>query len=808
MQINTALSPRLAIFSLISLAAVSFGFTSCQSNPQNKTALPQKQLKEQNPVPVTLSPPEPKPTPLPIHEGDHFPVFDLLHNRPLAHRLLTHKQGDVFTLEASAMDVVRYVHGNHPNQWKLPVALEDETVMMVRGKRATLYFPSWTPKKADTLQMRLHNPNKKPNAIKLRLNGRVLKQTNLKPGWQTIDLEVPSGTLRAENKLEISFTRVGKYNRLPSGGALRWLRVGPKLAIDDHLPKQNGALVSLDNTPQGHHELRLKPQHGLIWMMWLPKNGKLNLTMHTSAQCAPTLKLDEQGGGGRLKPLLSRQIVPVDGLGKTQSTTIDLSKQAGEHGKVVRVELSNRNTNCKDTLAISKAQVLLKGKRPVVPKIEPPKYVIFWKVDTLRADYLPFYGDPITKAPALSDIAKHGALFKTAFVEGNESRVSHASMFSGMFPSKHGVHPQGKLAKQLTILPEMFKNAGYQTLGRASNGYVSKTYGYEQGWDKFSNDLQKDLSYDGKSIVYRAKKWVTKHHKKPFFFYVGTVDPHASYRAHEGLIEMYDNEPYKGQFKRYITGKNLGAINRRVIKVNERDKKRIIALYRNEITFNDQAFADMRAHFEKLGIWQDTLVVLTADHGDGFWEHRKVGHGHNLHQELVHVPLVIHYPKMLKKGVVIEAGADVMDIYPTLQALLGQKRNPDVQGKNLLHNIFKTRGDYPETANANFELRRYTMQSGPWKINMRRNRIKLYNRANDRLELRNVVTANPLAHRWMLDALSYLRFYRKGWDKSKWGEPNNLTEQFIPLSQGQVDNLVASRDEDDDDIRAMALVPR
>lgn len=743
-------------------------------------------------APTPRSTPAPKLPPPPQEPDEGAGVhpakaFDLLANRPLAHRRYQRDDLIAFGLEASSPDFVRYILGNHADQWRLEQEIDDEPAAIINGRRATLAFPAWSTQGHQRLTMRLHHPKNNEGKVKLRINGKRLATATLKPGWQEVSWEFNAqNILRPENELTLEFEQDGTYAKQRSGGALKWLWLGD-------LPERPDWL-EWDKGPKAQGEWRVKPHHGLTWPMWIMPQAQLKLTVHGPAGCGIRVKLWSQEPSGALKLEQDKPYL----LPSQAHINIPLHEAPNLTNQLARLDIEH-SQSCEHAITISEA-AQLSAPKPTTPNVPPPppKYVVLWKVDTLRADYLPFHGDPHTYTPAFSALVDKGALFNLAFVQGNESRVSHASLFSGLYPINHGVTPEGKLKDALTLLPEAMKAAGYKTVGRASNGYVSKPYGYRQGWDDFRNELREGYAYNGHAIVDQVTPLIDEHHKAPMFIYVGTVDPHATYRRHDGIFERYDNEPYEGRFKNHITGKNLGEINRRVLEVTPRDKERIKALYRNEITFNDQAFAKLQAHMEKLGIWEDTMVIITSDHGDGFWEHRKVGHGHNSHQELVHVPLIIHYPRAIKSKTVIDAGVDVLDIYPTIMAAIGKTKPEGLQGHSLWPLIHGEHSGYPQPASSNFELKRYTMQLGPYKQILERDgKLHLYDRSHDPLELKDVHHKRPLASRWVSDALSYMRHHRSGWDKSTWGVPGDLSPEFLALSQAHHERLALSLDQAD-----------
>jgi arylsulfatase A-like enzyme len=228
-------------------------------------------------------------------------------------------------------------------------------------------------------------------------------------------------------------------------------------------------------------------------------------------------------------------------------------------------------------------------------------------------------------------------------------------------------------------------------------------------------------------------------------------------------------------------GEDLGKIKGGGLKVDERDKTRIKALYKGEIEFNDQAFGKLRKFLEEEGIWDETMVIVTSDHGDEFWERGSVGHGHSIYQDQVHVPLLVHYPPLFKKQQV-EVGVDILDIYPMIIDLLGHERPKKLQGKSFLPIMFGQTGMYPEPAIATQYLLHHTLRLMQWKVYLRRGTFELYDAVSDPTELKDIKSKHPLASRWTLDAMSQFRAYQGDWDKLSWGVPGNLSADFVNLT--------------------------
>ena len=131
-----------------------------------------------------------------------------------------------------------------------------------------------------------------------------------------------------------------------------------------------------------------------------------------------------------------------------------------------------------------------------------------------------------------------------------------------MFPSRHKVGAKGTLKPWHEIMPEAIRAAGYQTGAHISNGYISKPWGYQQGWDHFINNLRDGWRIDGAAMAGQGVDWATKNKDKPFFLYIGTIDPHVTYRNHEDIIGKYDTPALLWQVSEVLLWRGSGEESR------------------------------------------------------------------------------------------------------------------------------------------------------------------------------------------------------------------------------------------------------
>ncbi len=289
--------------------------------------------------------------------------------------------------------------------------------------------------------------------------------------------------------------------------------------------------------------------------------------------------------------------------------------------------------------------------------------IIFINIDTLRADHLSAYGYFRETSPNIDSFSTQGVLFENTVVEAPFTMVSVASLFTSQYPYTHGVrdHPDVRnhtLNKQSLTLAEVLNNAGYVTAGITANSLISPQKGYDQGFNVYKYaDIASDVN--NKSI-----KWLNKNFQKKFFLYIHYIDPHLAYAPPNEHIQTFDKD-YEGEFKysfqRPIKDKIF------VSDLSERDFNHAIALYDEEIKYTDSQIGILLVKIKELGIFDNSIIIITADHGESLGEHGVYfAHDFYLYDPMVRVPLIIKFPNNQYKNKKINDVVRVIDIMPSI----------------------------------------------------------------------------------------------------------------------------------------------
>ncbi|RQG91074.1 sulfatase [Natrarchaeobius chitinivorans] len=292
--------------------------------------------------------------------------------------------------------------------------------------------------------------------------------------------------------------------------------------------------------------------------------------------------------------------------------------------------------------------------------------------------------------PTLNQLAAEGTAFEHAFATGPWTLPSHASMFTGTYPSEHGTHGgHTYLADDLRTLPEAFSDAGFRTIGVSNNTWITEEFGFDRGFDDLrkgwqyiqsdadmgavvrGEDIHEKLEatrnrlFDGNPVVNaanilysevlqpsgddgadRSTTWIgnwldDRESDRPFFLFCNFIEPHVEYDPPREYAERFlpDGASYEDAT---AIRQDPRAFDCEDYEITEREFAMLRGLYRAELAYVDDQVAKLRRALEENGIWDDTLFVVCGDHGEHIGEHGFFGHQYNLYDTLIHVPLVFH----------------------------------------------------------------------------------------------------------------------------------------------------------------------
>lgn len=317
-----------------------------------------------------------------------------------------------------------------------------------------------------------------------------------------------------------------------------------------------------------------------------------------------------------------------------------------------------------------------------------PRSIVLVTIDTLRADHLGSYGYPRPTSPFLDRLAREGVVFENAQSSAAQTSAAHASIFTGLYPSQHGVRSNGQGfgdGASYEPLAEALGRAGYQTAAVSAVGFLAPMLrGF--GAVDLPKERRPSLYRQANVVVNRALAWLAarKPHER-VFLWVHLYEPHLPQRAPEECVVSLalPSPEAKADFSRAITRQHGIAPG---FYATPDEMAETYAAYDAEIRFADQELARLFDAMNRSGRNDDSLWIVTADHGEGLGNHSYAGHGELLYEEALRVPLLV-YERGHQASRRIATLVRHVDILPTVLArasLVSATKGYTVPGRSLL----------------------------------------------------------------------------------------------------------------------------
>ncbi len=296
--------------------------------------------------------------------------------------------------------------------------------------------------------------------------------------------------------------------------------------------------------------------------------------------------------------------------------------------------------------------------------------IILVSIDTLRADHLSCYGYPYKTSPNMDELAHEGVIFKNTFSTTSWTLPSHVSLFTSLNTPNHQViNMLHKLENSIPTTADILRNNSYFCAAFTGGGFLRRRYGFSKGFDSFhqimkGNNLAVRID-EAESLSGRTTKWLDKNFDKKFFLFLHTYQPHMPYENNSDAGKIFLDENSKWQRLRpkdIFRGTGKYRTN-----LSEEERKNVIALYDGEIRYTDEyLIKPLIEKLKELSIYNNTMLIITSDHGEEFYEHQNWLHGSTLYNELIKIPLIIKFPDSYYGGTTVENTARIIDITPTI----------------------------------------------------------------------------------------------------------------------------------------------
>jgi arylsulfatase A-like enzyme len=486
----------------------------------------------------------------------------------------------------------------------------------------------------------------------------------------------------------------------------------------------------------------------------LPPKGRVKL--HLRLPLRPALRFPALGSdeieGLEIEISSDTQTLPVWlAPARGGGHRAELAEQAG---RVVRLTITNRGES---PVSLARSSILgeSEARAPLLPVRAParsndaPLNVVLYVIDTLRADRLSLHGYERPTSPRLDALAADAFVFDLAYAPSSHTLPSVTSLFTARYPSSVA----GRLGDEPpsnTTLAEVFRAAGYRTAAFNANLVLPRALGYDRGFERYVVPLRPDGEtprFVGAATLHEhAERWIRQQVGQPFFLYVQTMDVHSPYRVPDGYRERFVSGPASIE-------EALAALPEA-----ERTPERVDSMqafadawnperYDAAVAYADAALGEFLDLFDTLGLRDDTIFVITSDHGEPLLEHGEFRHGVSLYEEVVRIPLIMLLPERMALRGRSGAPVSLQGLGPTLVDLAGLEQ-PALFGAPSWRSPSPGRaqpivGELPRMVD--HLVVAWFVREGPWKlIKPRTGKSTLYHLARDPEETSDVAALHPV----------------------------------------------------------------
>jgi len=393
--------------------------------------------------------------------------------------------------------------------------------------------------------------------------------------------------------------------------------------------------------------------------------------------------------------------------------------------------------------------------------------IIFVLIDALRADHLSCYGYPRKTSPNIDKLAEESILFENCISQAWYTLPSVASIFTSRYPHNHMVTDKNlKLPENELTLAEVLKLYGYKTAAFTGGIFFEPVYGLNQGFDiYYARTAQTKgplrLRLGKSSDIYpKALDWIEKNRNEKFFVFIHSYDLFLPTRLPARYKNIFD-PGYKGVADKLLSLPRLQILKKgpdkyyyiesaksdrfKEVKIKDPDLRHIIADYDAGIHYADSFVGELLKRIKELKLYENTIIVITADHGTDLLDHRTLRfyRGGDVYDEVSKVPLLIKYPKSMMRNKRIKKQAQLIDVMPTILDSLGIPVNKEAEGRSLMilfDNDNNT--DFNKFVFSGWENTQ-AIRSRQWKLIYSSGRYELYDLKNDPYESDNVIEDKP-----------------------------------------------------------------
>jgi len=346
------------------------------------------------------------------------------------------------------------------------------------------------------------------------------------------------------------------------------------------------------------------------------------------------------------------------------------------------------------------------GSNATIPRVDDEtqpdwpevRKCLFIVLDAAAAKRLSFYGYERETSPAFDGFAERGISFGAAHSVTPSTITSVRTYLTGQYlpkpppdvPLEYYRIPDGAYT-----LAEAFADRGYETLGLSQNPHVSETFNFDDGFDTFERLPSRGavtlangelVEQSSEALLTKARDWIAERPDDPWFCYLHLLRPHNPFRSPEPYFSKWNTRGYPmvTYGEKTVPEETWWFVKGRDHPLTEEENQYLVDLYDGNIAYVDSLVGEFLAWLQKQGLYDDTLIIIAADHGEAFMEHDRVGHNTTLYQEMLHVPLAFSIPSFWAlQPHQVEAPVDLIDLYPTLVELFDLHARDPLHGQSL-----------------------------------------------------------------------------------------------------------------------------
>jgi len=647
------------------------------------------------------------------------------------------RQGRTLVIDHGVAGGAKYTLGGWLTQTGDDHDFAGTSALLIPGTTAKLLLPSDTGGPA-TIEIR-GRAFSGAGAVTVYLGGSVVGRGTLPTDgtFGVLRVDVTAEQLRVgENTMQVRVAGTGSAPGVRQAGlAIDWIRVGPTADAANGAAAAPPVVAVRDGATDA---VAVASGWTLGWATDVPASARLRGSAKGAAGTRVAIVAHRDGTA-------PATLATVGATPAGAPFDVDLGALAGH---VVRLDFTAASGDAR----LVAPQVVSLDATPTVAE-RRPRNVIVYLVDTLRADKLrPFNPRSRVQTPGLGRFVQQAALFAGAHTQENWTKPSVATLLSSLMPwQHHATTTEAVVPESVKMMPELLREQGFFTGCFIANGYASDRFGFRQGWNTWRNYIREGRPTRSQYVAADVLQWLdSRPQDQPFFLYVHVIDPHVPYTPPDHFLNMYDAQPYAGPVNFHGDSELLEKIKSGRIRLNARDKTRLEALYDGEISYHDVHFNSIMDGLATRGLADDTMIVITADHGEEFWEHGTVGHGHSVYEELLNIPMIVKLPGVTTSTMRVDERVGLVDVMPTIFDALDVPIPEQAAGHSFLPLVRGGTAAAPRATVSGFMDGWRAVAIGRWKLIQRTaERMFVYDLTADPHEQNDLAAASPITLRWL-----------------------------------------------------------